>query len=41
MPPTRTARDSGRRREPLHAGHGTTAMNSSILSRMPSESVSR
>ena len=41
MPPTSTARDSGRSREPLHAGHGTTDMNSSIFSRERSESVSR
>ena len=40
-PPTSTARDSGRRREPLQAGHGTSDMNSSIFSRVHSESVSR
>ena len=41
MPPTSTARDSGRRRAPLHTGHGTSDMYSSIFSRTPSESVSR
>ena len=41
MPATRTARDSGRSREPLQAGHGRTDMNSSIFSRVHSESVSR
>jgi hypothetical protein len=41
MPPTSTARDSGRSRAPLHAGHGTIDMNSSIFSRDRSESVSR
>ena len=41
IPPTSTARDSGRSRAPLQAGHGTTAMNSSIFSRNSSESVSR
>ena len=41
MPPTSTARDSGRSREPLHAGHGRSDMNSSIFSRVHSESVSR
>ena len=41
MPPTSTARDSGRSRAPLHAGHGTSDMYSSIFSRTNSESVSR
>ena len=35
-----TARDSGRRRAPLHSGHGRTDMYSSIFSRDQSESVS-
>ncbi len=39
-PPTSTARDSGRSRDPLHAGHGRTLMYSSIFSRENSESVS-
>ena len=33
QPPTSTARDSGRSRAPLQAGHGTSDMNSSIFSR--------
>ncbi len=41
MPPTSTARDSGRSRAPLHAGHGTIDMYSSIFSRCSSDSVSR
>ena len=41
IPPTSTARDSGRSRAPLHAGHGTIDMNSSIFSRERSDSVSR
>ena len=40
-PPMSTARDSGRRREPLHTGHGTIDMYSSIFSRWSSDSVSR
>ena len=40
MPPTLTARDSGRSRAPLHSGHGRTDMYSSIFSRDQSESVS-
>ncbi len=40
-PPTSTERDSGRRREPPHRGHGRTLMYSSIFSRDHSESVSR
>ncbi len=39
-PPTRTCSDSGRSRAPSHSGHGRTDMNSSIFSRMYSESVS-
>ena len=41
VPPTSTARDSGRSRAPLQAGHGRSVMNSSIFSRESSESVSR
>ena len=41
IPPTSTARDSGRSRAPSHAGQGRTDMNSSIFSRLHSESVSR
>ncbi len=41
IPPTSTARDSGRSRAPLQAGHGRTLMYSSIFSRENSESVSR
>ena len=40
LPPTVTARDSGRRRAPTHSGHGRTDMYSSIFSRERSESVS-
>ena len=41
VPPTSTARDSGRRRAPPHSGQGRTDMNSSMRSRVQSESVSR
>ena len=41
VPPTSTARDSGRSRAPLHSGHGRSVMYSSIFSRDQSESVSR
>ena len=33
IPPTSTARDSGRSRAPSHSGQGTTDMYSSIFSR--------
>ena len=41
IPPISTARDSGRSLEPSQAGQAATAMNSSIRSRIASESVSR
>ena len=41
VPPTSTARDSGRSRAPLQSGHGRSVMYSSIFSRATSESVSR
>ena len=41
VPPTSTARDSGRRRAPPQAGQARSDMNSSIFSRVHSESVSR
>ncbi len=41
IPPTSTARLSGRNRAPPHSGQGTTDMYSSIRSRDHSESVSR
>jgi hypothetical protein len=40
IPPTLTARDSGRSRAPSHSGHGRIDMYSSIFSRDQSESVS-
>src|SRR3989454_1925272 len=40
-PPILRPSDSGRRRDPLQAGHGRSAMNGSISRRMSSDSVSR